>query len=41
VLGTMQITTALPMAIVIAGCGIAATLLNFLTLTSTVDIVPP
>jgi hypothetical protein len=36
-LGTMQITTALPMAIVIAGCGAAATLLNFLTLGSKIE----
>ena len=40
VLGTMEITTPLPMAIVIAGCGAAATLLNFLTLGSRLEKMP-
>jgi len=34
VLALIETSSALPMAIVIAGCGIAATLLNFLTLSS-------
>lgn len=40
VLGTMEITTALPMAIVIACCAAAATLLNFLTLGSRLETMP-
>lgn len=37
VLGTIQSSTAFPMAIVIAGCGVAATALNFLTLGSKLE----
>jgi DHA1 family bicyclomycin/chloramphenicol resistance-like MFS transporter len=40
VLGMMEITSALPMAIVIAGCGLAATLLNFLTLGPKLEKMP-
>jgi hypothetical protein len=36
----MEITTVLPMAIVIAGCGAAATLLNFMTLGSRLEKMP-
>jgi DHA1 family bicyclomycin/chloramphenicol resistance-like MFS transporter len=39
-LGMMEITSALPMAIVIAGCGAAATLLNFLALGSKLEKMP-
>jgi DHA1 family bicyclomycin/chloramphenicol resistance-like MFS transporter len=39
-LGTMEVTSALPMAIVIAGCGAAATLLNFLTLGAKLEKMP-
>jgi DHA1 family bicyclomycin/chloramphenicol resistance-like MFS transporter len=34
VLALIETSSALPMAIVIAGCGLSATLLNFLTLNS-------
>ena len=40
VLGTIATSTALPMAIVIAGCGLAATLLNLLTLGAKLDAAP-
>ena len=40
VLGTIESPTVLPMAIVIAGCGLAATALNFLTLGSKLDTLP-
>ena len=40
VLGAMETTTALPMAIVIAGCAAAATLLNFLTLGPRLETMP-
>ena len=36
-LGTIAVSSALPMALVIAGCGVAATLLNFLTLGSKLE----
>jgi DHA1 family bicyclomycin/chloramphenicol resistance-like MFS transporter len=39
-LGTVESSTALPMAIVIAGCGVASTLLNFLTLGAKLDTAP-
>ncbi len=39
-LGTIESSTALPMAIVIAGCGVAATLLNFLTLGAKLEVAP-
>jgi len=39
-LGTIDSSTALPMAMVIAGCGVAATLLNFLTLGAKLDAAP-
>ena len=39
-LGAMEITTALPMAIVVAGCGAAAALLNFLTLGPRLETMP-
>ena len=41
VLGFIDNSSAMPMAIVIAGCGIAATGLNFLTLGSRLDVAPP
>ena len=41
VLGVIDNSSALPMAIVIAGCGVAATGLNFLTLGSKLDVAPP
>ncbi len=40
VLGAIDNSSALPMAIVIVGCGAAATLLNFLTLGSNLDVAP-
>lgn len=39
-LGTIQSSTVLPMAIVIAACGLGATLLNFLTLGSKLERMP-
>ena len=39
-LGTIESSTVLPMAIVIAGCGVASTLLNFLTLGSKLEQLP-
>jgi DHA1 family bicyclomycin/chloramphenicol resistance-like MFS transporter len=39
-LGAIDNSSALPMAIVIAGCGAAATLLNFLTLGSKLEVAP-
>jgi DHA1 family bicyclomycin/chloramphenicol resistance-like MFS transporter len=39
-LGIIESSTALPMAIVIAGCGVASTLLNFLTLGAKLDTAP-
>jgi MFS transporter, DHA1 family, multidrug resistance protein len=41
VLGFIDNSSAMPMAIVIAGCGVAATVLNFLTLGSRLDVAPP
>jgi DHA1 family bicyclomycin/chloramphenicol resistance-like MFS transporter len=41
VLGIIDNSSALPMAIVIAGCGAAATLLNYLTLGAKLDVAPP
>jgi MFS transporter, DHA1 family, multidrug resistance protein len=40
VLGMIDNSSAMPMAIVIAGCGAAATLLNFLTLGAKLEIGP-
>jgi DHA1 family bicyclomycin/chloramphenicol resistance-like MFS transporter len=40
VLGVIDNSSAMPMAIVIAGCGAAATLLNFLTLGAKLEIGP-
>ena len=40
VLGLIDNSSAIPMAIVIAGCGFAATLLNFLTLGSRLETAP-
>ncbi len=40
VLGVIDNSSALPMAIVIAGCGAAATLLNFLTLGARLETAP-
>jgi DHA1 family bicyclomycin/chloramphenicol resistance-like MFS transporter len=39
-LGTIESSTALPMAIVIAGCGTVAALLNFLTLGAKLEVAP-
>jgi DHA1 family bicyclomycin/chloramphenicol resistance-like MFS transporter len=39
-LGTIESSTALPMAVVIAGCAVASTALNFLTLGSKLDVLP-
>jgi MFS transporter, DHA1 family, multidrug resistance protein len=39
-LGVIDNSSAMPMAIVIAGCGLAATLLNFLTLGSRLEVAP-
>jgi DHA1 family bicyclomycin/chloramphenicol resistance-like MFS transporter len=39
-LGIIENSTALPMAVVIAGCAVASTLLNFLTLGSKLDALP-
>jgi len=41
VLGMIDNSSAMPMAIVIAACGVAATVLNFLTLGSKLDVAPP
>jgi DHA1 family bicyclomycin/chloramphenicol resistance-like MFS transporter len=41
VLGVIENSSAMPMAIVIAGCGVAATVLNYLTLGSKLDVAPP
>ncbi len=41
VLGVIDNSSAMPMAIVIAGCGVAATVLNYLTLGSKLDVAPP
>jgi DHA1 family bicyclomycin/chloramphenicol resistance-like MFS transporter len=41
VLGFIDNSSAMPMAIVIAGCGLAATGLNILTLGSRLDVAPP
>ena len=41
VLGMIDNSSAMPMAIVIAGCGLAATVLNYLTLGSKLDVAPP
>jgi DHA1 family bicyclomycin/chloramphenicol resistance-like MFS transporter len=41
VLGMIDNSSALPMAIVIAGCGAAATVLNYLTLGAKLDVAPP
>jgi DHA1 family bicyclomycin/chloramphenicol resistance-like MFS transporter len=41
VLGMIDNSSAMPMAIVIAGCGAAATVLNYLTLGSKLDVAPP
>jgi len=41
VLGWIDNSSAMPMAIVIAGCGVAATVLNFLTLGAKLDVAPP
>ena len=40
VLGWIDNSSAMPMAIVIAGCGIAATLLNFATLGARLEVAP-
>ncbi|HTA46066.1 MAG TPA: Bcr/CflA family multidrug efflux MFS transporter [Bryobacteraceae bacterium] len=40
ILGMIDNSSAVPMAIVIAGCGAAATLLNFLTLGAKLEIAP-
>ena len=39
-LGAIPVSTVLPMAVVIFGCGVAATLLNFLTLGPKLDVAP-
>jgi len=39
-LGVIDNSSALPMAIVMAGCGAASTLLNFLTLGAKLDVMP-
>ncbi len=41
VLGAIDNSSAMPMAIVIAGCGVAATVLNYLSLGSKLDVAPP
>jgi DHA1 family bicyclomycin/chloramphenicol resistance-like MFS transporter len=41
VLGMIDNASAKPMAIVIAGCGAAATALNYLSLGSKLDVAPP
>jgi MFS transporter, DHA1 family, multidrug resistance protein len=41
VLGMIDNSSAMPMAIVIAGCGVAATVLNYWTLGSKLDVAPP
>lgn len=41
VLGVIDNSSAMPMAIVIAGCGLAATALNFVSLGSKLDVAPP
>jgi DHA1 family bicyclomycin/chloramphenicol resistance-like MFS transporter len=41
VLGMIDNSSAMPMAIVIAGCGVAATVLNYFTLGSKLDVAPP
>jgi DHA1 family bicyclomycin/chloramphenicol resistance-like MFS transporter len=41
VLGVIDNSSAMPMAIVIAGCGAAASLLNFMTLGSKLEVAPP
>jgi MFS transporter, DHA1 family, multidrug resistance protein len=41
VLGMIDNSSAMPMAIVIAGCGAAATALNYFTLGSKLDVAPP
>jgi DHA1 family bicyclomycin/chloramphenicol resistance-like MFS transporter len=41
VLGLIDNSSAMPMAIVIAGCGAAATLLNYLSLGARLEIAPP
>lgn len=41
VLGAIDNSSAMPMAIVIAGCGVAATALNYLSLGSKLDVAPP
>jgi DHA1 family bicyclomycin/chloramphenicol resistance-like MFS transporter len=41
VLGMIDNSSAMPMAIVIAGCGVAATVLNYATLGSRLDVAPP
>jgi DHA1 family bicyclomycin/chloramphenicol resistance-like MFS transporter len=41
VLGMIDNSSAMPMAIVIAGCGLAATVLNYFTLGSKLDVAPP
>src|SRR5580658_9463174 len=41
VLGMIDNSSAMPMAIVIAGCGAAATTLNYFTLGSKLDVAPP
>ncbi len=40
ILGFIENPSALPMAIVISGCGLAATLLNWMTLGSRIDTTP-
>jgi DHA1 family bicyclomycin/chloramphenicol resistance-like MFS transporter len=41
VLGAIDNSSAMPMAIVIAGCGVAATALNYWTLGAKLDVAPP
>ncbi len=41
VLGMIDNSSAMPMAIVIAGCGAAATALNYFTLGAKLDVAPP
>lgn len=41
VLGAIDNSSAMPMAIVIAGCGVAATALNYASLGSKLDVAPP
>jgi MFS transporter, DHA1 family, multidrug resistance protein len=41
VLGAIDNSSAVPMAIVIAACGVAATALNYLSLGSKLDVAPP